>query len=143
MKIISHRGNIEGPNIKTENHPDQIRLAISLGFDAEIDVWRVGSLWMLGHDNPDYSIDESFFNSNMWIHCKNFEAVSEMFKKPRHFNFFWHENDKMTLTNKQVPWCYPGHYVENGITVSLDGPVSFPVKVAGVCTDFPDAWSKN
>ena len=38
MKIISHRGNIEGPNSSTENFPDQINDCINRGYDVEIDL---------------------------------------------------------------------------------------------------------
>jgi len=41
MRIISHRGNLYGPNQKTENSIDSIYSAISLGFDIEIDIWLV------------------------------------------------------------------------------------------------------
>jgi hypothetical protein len=141
MKIVSHRGNIEGPDSNLENCPDQIRRAMNLGFDVEVDVWRAGSSWMLGHDNPSYSVEEDFFTTGMWVHCKNFEAISEMKKKSRNFEFFWHENDRMTLTSGLIPWCYSGQYIEGGITVHLSGPALVPLKSLGICTDFPKEWS--
>ena len=41
MKLISHRGNLEGPNPERENHPDYIYGALQAGYDVEIDVWWV------------------------------------------------------------------------------------------------------
>ena len=38
MKLISHRGNIDGINIETENNPLQIDKVINLGYDVEIDL---------------------------------------------------------------------------------------------------------
>ena len=38
-KIISHRGNLIGPNLLLENNPDYILSAVSMGFDVEVDVW--------------------------------------------------------------------------------------------------------
>ena len=38
MKIIAHRGNIEGPDSNLENHPNQVDLAINYGFDCESDL---------------------------------------------------------------------------------------------------------
>jgi len=38
MKLISHRGNLFGPNPTNENNPDYILNAIELGYDVEIDV---------------------------------------------------------------------------------------------------------
>ena len=41
MKLIAHRGNVNGPNPDKENHTDYINEAIILGYDVEIDVWFV------------------------------------------------------------------------------------------------------
>ena len=37
MKIIAHRGNINGSNPLTENQPETIDKAIELGFDVEVE----------------------------------------------------------------------------------------------------------
>ena len=39
MKIISHRGNLNGPNSVSENSILAISRALGQGFDVEIDVW--------------------------------------------------------------------------------------------------------
>ena len=36
--LISHRGNVTGPNSDRENHPDYIDRAIEKGFDVEVDI---------------------------------------------------------------------------------------------------------
>ena len=41
MKIISHRGNLNGPNKNLENRLDTIEKAIQLGFDVEVDIWLI------------------------------------------------------------------------------------------------------
>ena len=56
MILISHRGNIDGKILETENHPDYIDKAISLGYDVEIDIWMVNGVFFLGHDEPQYKI---------------------------------------------------------------------------------------
>ena len=38
MKIISHRGNIRGPNPEKENRPSYIDCALGNGYDVEIDI---------------------------------------------------------------------------------------------------------
>ncbi len=38
MKIISHRGNLEGRIETKENNPDYIKKALQF-FDVEIDLW--------------------------------------------------------------------------------------------------------
>jgi len=58
MKLISHRGNINGTNPIEENRPKYIENAISMGFDVEIDIRydiKTSTLW-LGHDEPQYMI---------------------------------------------------------------------------------------
>ena len=37
MILISHRGNINGPNIDKENKPSYISAAIDKGYDCEVD----------------------------------------------------------------------------------------------------------
>ena len=39
MKLIAHRGNIDGPNPERENSPEYIEEALKAGYDVEVDVW--------------------------------------------------------------------------------------------------------
>ena len=77
MKLIAHRGLMNGPDPKIENHPDQIQLALAEGFDVEVDVWyHVDTGFMLGHDEPTYSVLSSFLDDpRFWIHAKNLDAL--------------------------------------------------------------------
>ena len=56
MKLISHRGNINGPNKEQENHPDYITSALKQGYDVEVDVWLIDGNIVLGHDEPQYDL---------------------------------------------------------------------------------------
>ena len=56
MRLISHRGNIKGPNPDQENRPWYIDEAILQGFDVEVDVWLVDDEIVLGHDFPQYYV---------------------------------------------------------------------------------------
>lgn len=109
-----------------------------MGFDTEIDVRVKNGNFFLGHDAPDYEVDICFFNKNMWIHCKNLEAVEEI--KKTNLNWFWHNNDKLTLTSKGFAWCYPEVYIEGAITVLPGKPKKIPKKIGGICTDYPLGW---
>ena len=51
MKLISHRGNINGKHEKFENNPNYIDTAIEQGYDVEIDVWFISETFFLGHDD--------------------------------------------------------------------------------------------
>jgi hypothetical protein len=111
MKLISHRGNIHGPQIQ-ENSPCYIDTAIGLGFDVEIDVRYDEHLnyWYLGHDFAQYKIEWQWLDvrkNKLWIHCKNLEALRACCNHPD-FNFFWHQNDDFTLTSQNYIWTYPG-----------------------------------
>jgi hypothetical protein len=143
MKIIAHRGNVNGRILERENSPDYIMEAIGLGFDVEIDVWYINDEFYLGHDNPVHKIDPSFcLNCSVWCHAKNKDALHQLLKIGAHC--FWHENDSYTLTSKSVPWCFPGNWIDGGVTVVFSSPNTtvVPPYVLGVCVDDPVLWSK-
>lgn len=111
MKIISHRGNINGVDVNNENKPSYIDIALSLGYDVEIDIWWVDNNLYLGHDNPDTKINFIWLKerkNNLWIHCKNLKAV-EYFSKINeksniNFKFFCHQSDKYALISDNHIW---------------------------------------
>ena len=110
MKIISHRGNISGPHPELENSPEYIQKALTQGYDVELDVWCINNVWMLGHDEPVYSIDLSFLkNKKLWCHAKNLNALKLMLSEKIHC--FWHEEDDYTLTSEGYIWTYPEKHV--------------------------------
>ena len=149
MKIISHRANINGSNYSKENKLAQIKKCLDHGYDVEIDVRFINKKLFLGHDNPDEIIsDNEIFalKDNCWIHCKNLEAINYFKQFNESFNYFWHENDKYTLTSKGYIWTYPGESLDvNSICVMPERTT--PIKnlsdlknknFAGICTDFPN-----
>jgi hypothetical protein len=148
MRLISHRGNTNGRMESWENEPTYIDSAIKQGYDVEIDIWyKDGILW-LGHDKPDYSVDLKFLSdriTKLWIHCKNIEAVvyfSEIFEL-HHFNYFWHQEDDLTLTSSNFIWVYPGKQpIRNSIAVMpelYDDDVS---QCFGICSDHIQNYTK-
>lgn len=143
MKIISHRGNINGVYKKKENKVDQIEKALTK-FDCEIDIWFWKKNIYLGHDKPESKIDIKFLfkhTNKLWIHAKNKEIIKVISKT--NLNWFWHENDKMTLTSKNVIWAYPNNYFYNGITVIENIEIKFPRYIMGICTDNPCFFEKK
>jgi hypothetical protein len=141
MKIISHRGNLKGKNPERENSPSYIDEAIFCGYDVEVDVWLIDKKYYLGHDAPQYEVTADWLLKRpLWCHAKNIDAMEKMMDDGIHY--FWHENDRFTLTSKGIPWCYPNNYNKNGIVVVLDN--SFPSNlVSGICTDYPLTVKKN
>lgn len=109
MILISHRGNIDGKNLDFENKPEYITRALYKNFQVEIDLWCQGEYIFLGHDFPQYKIDISFLRQqNLWIHCKNIEALIYCKENSIKNNFFWHQNDDITLTSNHFFWTFPG-----------------------------------
>lgn len=141
MKIISHRGNLMGPDPATENNPEHIKYVIFDDYDVEIDVWCIKEgkklNWFLGHDKPQYPIEQSFLHNNrLWCHAKNHTALEEM-KKMQNVHFFWHQNDDYTLTSKGYIWTYPSKIsLDNSIYLLFDKDQNIPGNCFGICTDF-------
>lgn len=143
MKIISHRGNLSGPNPARENEPRYIDEAIECGFDVEVDIWWVDGKWWLGHDKPQYEIVPEWIVERydpLWLHCKNLDALKRLVGENGlggYLNYFWHEHDSFTLTSWGYIWTYPGKSIsEYSILVDLEGKATHDGAM-GVCTDYP------
>ena len=145
MKIISHRGNLNGRIPFEENRPEYILSAIRSGYDTEIDLWRIRGKLFLGHDQPNHLIDLKFlikYQSKIWIHCKNLAALSYLnCMKNKILNYFWHENDTYTLTSKGYIWTYPNKTTDKNCIIVLNG-TNHPPKCFGICSDFPVKYKK-
>ena len=139
MILISHRGNITGPNPKEENKPNYIVEAIDQGFDVEIDVWYCDGKWVLGHDEPQYETDIDFLSQDeLWLHCKNHEAFEVLSKKMNiPFNFFYHTNEDYVLTGRHYVWTCLGNGGDNTIIVVPEhNNIENVTDFAGVCSDY-------
>lgn len=139
MILISHRGNIKGKYADKENHPSQIDLCASLGYEIEIDIRLVGNKMFLGHDTPDYEISLKWLESlrnKLWIHCKNTESLQKL--SGSDFNYFWHDKDDYTLTSKGIIWAYPGKpLTPKSIAVLPElWTEEKHLQCLGVCSDF-------
>ena len=148
MKLISHRGNIDGRNPDRENHPNYIDGAIALGYDAEIDIWSKDGILYLGHDTYQYKTDIYWIEkraNHLWIHCKNIEALETAywFRNTKDFHYFWHQEDTVTLTSKGSIWAYPGKQpIINSIAVMPEINNDNVSKCIGVCSDYIQKYRK-
>lgn len=146
MKLIAHRGNIDGINSEVENHPDQIKKCIEHGYDVEIDLRfdeLTRELW-LGHDEPQYKISWYFLAEhvhNLWIHCKDIVTLYEFSANRSGYNYFWHQNDDYTLTSQNYIWTYPGKsYTSRSVIVmpewnTPDWDILRVANCYGICSD--------
>jgi hypothetical protein len=139
MILISHRGNTDGKYESYENEPTYIDKAIDEGFDVEIDIWMIEGTLFLGHDKPQYGISQDWLNKRyerLWVHCKNIEAM-EWFNMIGGFNYFWHQEDTVTLTSFNHIWAYPGNQpVKNSIAVMPEIYNDDILHCKGVCSDY-------
>ena len=141
MKLISHRGNLNGPNPERENHPDYIMEAIQAGYDVEIDVWFKDGKFYLGHDEPQYLFPYDLLNgyyNKLWIHCKDMESLSnlnELDSNGSKLNYFSHENDLGVLTSRGYIWS--ANLYKRGILVMPEMFDKEPNEdTLGVCSDY-------
>jgi hypothetical protein len=141
MKLIAHRGLINGPNKKLENQPHNLKSTLNLGYDCEVDLWMFDNRLYLGHDGPQYNVTPDFIeNPKLWIHAKNLEALNWLIRTE--LNYFWHQNDDYTLTSHKFIWAYPGkELTPHSICVmpEWDNPSLEGVKeynCYGICSDY-------
>lgn len=121
MKLISHRGNVNGPNLEKENSLSYIDAALKLKYDVEIDLRYKNEQFFLGHDTPQYVVSIDWLierKNNLWIHCKDLQSLQIIANISTDFNYFWHQEDDFTLTSKKYIWTYPGKsYGPNSVIV--------------------------
>ena len=150
MKIISHRGYLEGPNPDKENNPQAVEECLSYKFDVEIDLRMLKGKFFLGHDEAIYEITVEWlyeYNEHLWIHCKNKECLENLNSFHQKLNFFWHENDSFTITSKNYIWAYPSKEIfKNAINVLPeinieDTEIKKKKNILGICTDYPKMYS--
>ena len=118
MRWILHRGNSAGPN-SVENNPEKMLTLIKDGYEIEIDLWYRDNNFYLGHDAPEYKIEESYLdNSGLWIHCKDANTLEYMNVNKKYLNYFYHTDEDYVLTSKGYIWCYIGKpALENSVIV--------------------------
>ena len=141
MILISHRGNINGRVESLENNPSYVDLAIYNEYDVEVDVWYLEGVLYLGHDKPQYGVDFRWFRdrlSKLWIHCKNVESILYFKECGYEFNYFWHQEDDITLTSKNNIWTFPGKKLtKRSIAVLPESVKDWELTDCfGVCSDY-------
>lgn len=156
MKIISHRGNLEGRSDTTENTIPAIDRCIEAGFDVEIDVQCVvGDHFFIGHDSTNATLrimDYEKYMDRFWFHAKSMNALEGLMKFKEETNgaydIFFHDRDFCALTKNGKLWIYPNRNLplikgKNSVAVLPEmvglKPQDFVPSLPfyGVCTDFP------
>lgn len=120
MIYISHRGNIAGRQPQLENNPNYIYEAIGKGFDVEVDLRYKDGKIFLGHDKPQYFLENSFIDDcaeYLWVHCKDKESLK--YALDEGLNCFFHKSDDYTLTSRGYVWAFPGIAKANSSTIAV------------------------
>jgi hypothetical protein len=147
MILISHRGNLNGKMESLENDPTYIDIAILKGYDVEIDVWFKDGILYLGHDNPQYEVNFKWFMdriNNLWVHCKNLDAILYFKNLELKFNYFWHQEDDITLTSLNYIWAYPGKQpIKESIAVLPEIHNDDISQSLGICSDIIENYKKK
>ncbi len=141
MIIISHRGNLDGPNEETENTVAAI-IEASKEYLVEVDIWKYGINWYLGHDGPDRNVGWDFistYQDRLIFHAKSVEALHHLLEAGYHV--FWHQHDDQTLTSRGWLWTYTGSSITpRSVCVLPEQNDMFTDNAFAVCTDFVESY---
>jgi hypothetical protein len=106
IKLISHRGNINGVNTERENEQTYLQEAIEAGYDVELDIRRLNHTLWFGHDGPTHMASMAWllnYKNNLWIHTKNFDAMDFLIE--HNFRVFYHQiEDHVVIGNTRIIW---------------------------------------
>jgi len=140
MELISHRGNINGPNPEMENDPRYIENTLARGYNVEVDVWSKGSDFYLGHDNPQSQVSEMFLkHGSIWCHAKDIKTFHKLIEIGAHC--FSHDQDEVALTTKGYLWStYGKDMTDKSICVMPPRNVELPKNIVGVCSDYVEDY---
>lgn len=150
MKLIAHRGNINGKNPLQENSPFYIEEALNKGYDVEIDVWYLNNKFYLGHDEPSYNINVEFLQNNkLWCHAKTLDSLYKMLEYQYlgdndSIHCFWHQTDQVTLTSQNYIWTFPGYKLFDSSICVLPEKANYTEEnlknCAGICSDYIEKY---
>jgi hypothetical protein len=120
-----------------ENSPYFIDAAIQKKYDVEIDLRTRNGKLFLGHDEPQYEVNDEWLTERidkLWVHCKNVELLNWIRSTSLHW--FWHEEDTLTLTSLNFIWVYPGKQpIKNSIAVMPEIHNDDISQCLGICSD--------
>ncbi len=157
MLIISHRGNLNGPEGSGDCDRDRVLLALRLGFDVEIDVRCHQRECWVGHDEPLYRLSELVvpISARIWFHAKDLESFRQVVSHGR--MAFAHAVDAFVpVVNTDAIWVHPNQN-ENVLFQETKVDDLVLLDVAGyprldqgklqrfpfaVCTDWPLEWAE-
>ena len=136
MKIIAHRGLVNGPDKNKENTLPTIMSALGLGFDVEVDVWLQNNQLKLGHDKPGPTVPKWLFdNKKVWFHAKDIGSLKYLVEWDK--RVFYHTNEYVVITSKRELWALPCKGFDCSYIVLPENTGEKILKgTLGICTDY-------
>ncbi len=153
MKIISHRGNIDGPGSDCER--DRVEMAIDAGFYVELDVRRAFNELMIGHDKLLYKLPVDWIRKPLadrfWFHAKDVATFNEL--GALGLRVFMHTDEPFAVVfPERLKWIHPVHnpvvydrFTVKDVAVDVAGYPRLDVTSVthspyAICTDWPNQW---
>ena len=142
MKLIAHKGNVNGPDPSKENTPEQIEWCIDNGYDVEIDIRYNpdNDKFYLGHDEHQHEVNWWWLagkSAHLWIHCKDLTTLHEFTAKTSGYNYFWHQGDDYTLTSWGQILASPGKPYKDDTVIVVENPEDVKeYDCYGICSDY-------
>ena len=146
MKLISHRGNINGVEPSKENDPSYIDLALE-SYEVEIDIRLVKNEFMLGHDLGQYLVTKDWLQDRakkLWVHCKDYQSFSSLCET--NIKAFYHSVEPcVAVRNSDLIWCHRLADADHNSIVPLLEVNSLLLRkslnggngVGAICSDYP------
>ena len=137
LALIAHRGNTSGINHDFENKKSYLQDALMQGYWIECDIQMYKEKLYFGHDQPQEQVSELIMNPHAICHAKDIESLVMLNQIKAHV--FWHEIDRLTITNRGYFWCYPGVHLKASNAIWLDllnAPIpDDTLGIFGICSD--------
>jgi hypothetical protein len=122
MILISHRGNLKNSEPNNENNPEYIQKALDNDYYVMVDLRIKNNKLYLGENEPIYLLDLDWFekyHTKLWLRCREIEVIEKLNlldNRGLYLNYFWFENDILTITSKGYLLINNGkEIVKNGI----------------------------
>ena len=145
MLLISHRGNMNGPQPARENSPGYIDRAILRGYHVLIDVWGLPNGLYLGEDAPQYLVHPTYLTQRkpgLWCRARNRGAVHHLMTLGAHVIF--QEADVMSFTSEGYIWTFAGYELGPKSVVYLPEKMQHQLVqgCAGLCSNYVDHYRR-
>jgi hypothetical protein len=152
MRVIAHRGNLEGPDKAQENSIKSTFNCLYRDLDVELDIHVKNNLIYLDHDGilsdstpcidlKSFCKEFDSFQDKLWLHCKNLEAVIYCQANLQQYNYFGHSNDEFVLTSKGYIFTRPNVATGKNVVCVMPELCNLKLeqvkKYESVLTDYP------